>query len=227
MSKNSFILHNDSLDVLDELTDEQAGMLFKAMRAYHCDEHIELDSLTKIVFSPFKNQFNRDKIKYEKTCERRAVAGSKGGKQKVANASKPKQKVANLAENDNVSKSDNDNDNVSKSDSEIKDLPAIAEESVFQLPTNKTDVFYLVTIKEINKYKETYQAVDIEQQYKAIISWLSTNPKNRKTKSGMPRFINSWLSRAQNSAPRVAVGGNQYSQTTIQNIETFKNVELD
>ena len=110
---------------------------------------------------------------------------------------------------------------------EIKDLPAIAEEYVFQLPTNKADVFYLVTIEEINKYKETYQAVDIEQQYKAIISWLSTNPKNRKTKSGMPRFINSWLSRAQNSAPRVAVGGNQYSQTTMQNIETFKNVELD
>lgn len=224
MSKNSFILHNDSLDVLDELTDEQAGMLFKAMRAYHLGEYLELDSLTKIVFSPFKNQFIRDDLKYQKTCERRAVAGSMGGKQKAANASKCKKKLANLADNDNVSKSDNDNDSDSK---KIKDLPAIADEYVFQLPTNKTDIFYLVTIEEINNYKETYQAVDIEQQYKSIISWLTTNPKNRKTKSGMPRFINSWLSRAQNSAPRAVVGGNQYSQTTMQNIETFRNVELD
>lgn len=141
MSKNSFILHNDSLDVLDELTDEQAGMLFKAMRAYHCDEHIELDSLTKIVFSPFKNQFNRDKIKYEKTCERRAVAGSKGGKQKVANASKTKQKVANLAESDNVSKSVNDSD--SDSDSKIKDSTAI----------NRFDEFWSMYNKKIDRVK--------------------------------------------------------------------------
>ena len=100
----------------------------------------------------------------------------------------------------------------------IKDLPAIAEEFVFKLPTNKLDVFYLVTIEEINNYKSTYQAVDINQQYKAIISWLSTNSRNRKTKSGMPRFINSWLSKAQNSAPRV----DQPQQRPVSKTEFFK-----
>ena len=99
-----------------------------------------------------------------------------------------------------------------------KDLPAIAEEFVFKLPTNKLDVFYLVTIEEINNYKSTYQAVDINQQYKAIISWLSTNSRNRKTKSGMPRFINSWLSKAQNSAPRV----DQPQQRPVSKTEFFK-----
>jgi hypothetical protein len=83
------------------------------------------------------------------------------------------------------------------------DLPAIAEEYVFKLPTNKTDVFYLVTNQEINNYKSTYQAVDIEQQYREILSWLNTNNKNRKTIGGMPKFINAWLSKAQNKAPRV------------------------
>ena len=84
-----------------------------------------------------------------------------------------------------------------------KDLPAIAEEYVLKLPTNKTDVFYLVTNEEINNYKSTYQAVDIEQQYREILSWLNTNSKNRKTIGGMPKFINAWLSKAQNKAPRV------------------------
>jgi hypothetical protein len=203
MAKKSFVLHVDSLDVLDELTNEQAGMLLKAMRDYHNEDETPLDALTKIVFCPFKNQFHRDSLKYQTTCERRANAGSMGGKQKVANASKPKQKAANVAESVNVSENVSDSDSVNDSVSEIKDLPAIAEEYVFKLPTNKTVISYLVTIEEINNYKSTYQAVDVEQQYRQILSWLNTNPKNRKTIGGMPKFINAWLSKAQNKAPRV------------------------
>jgi hypothetical protein len=96
-------------------------------------------------------------------------------------------------------------------------LPAIAEEYVFKLPTNKTDVFYLVTNEEINNYKSTYQAVDINQQYREIISWLNTNNKNRKTIGGMPKFINAWLSKAQNKAPRVNSVQQSQSLQTIQN----------
>ena len=32
--------------------------------------------------------------------------------------------------------------------------------------------------------------------------WLDDNPKNRKTSSGIRRFINNWLSREQDKAPR-------------------------
>lgn len=113
--KKSFLLHIDSLDILDDLDDQQSGMLFKAIKSYQRGEHIKLDGIVKIAFSPFKNQFIRDDTKYKETCERRAIAGSLGGKQKVANASKCKQEVANLA--DSVSKNNSDNDN--KSDSEV------------------------------------------------------------------------------------------------------------
>ena len=114
--KKSFLLHIDSLDVLDELTDEEAGMLFKAMNCYQRGEDLHLEGLVRIAFSPFKNQFMRDDEKYDLTCKRRAEAGSKGGKQKVANASKGKQKVANLA--DSVSKNKNKNKSDSKNDSD-------------------------------------------------------------------------------------------------------------
>ena len=111
LKKKSFILHVDSLDVLSDLSDEQAGKLFKAMLAFHKGEEIELDPLTKMAFSFFKNQFIRDNEKYIKTCEARAQAGSKGGKQKqqnLANASKSKQKVAKVADSDSDSDSDSD-----------------------------------------------------------------------------------------------------------------------
>ena len=115
-NKKSFLLHIDSLMVLDDLTDEQVGMLFRAIKAHQTDGEIELNSIVKIAFSPFKNQFVRDDEKYQKTCERRAIAGSMGGKQKVANASKCKQELANVADtnNKNKNKTNNKNDNYSK-----------------------------------------------------------------------------------------------------------------
>jgi hypothetical protein len=108
--KKSFIIHNDSVEVLEKLSDEQAGILFKAICAYQnaCVAH--LDYPLDLVFLPFQKQFDRDNEKYENTCKQRALAGSKGGKQKVANASKCKQKVANVADSDSDSKNDSKND---------------------------------------------------------------------------------------------------------------------
>ena len=109
--KKSFLLHIDSLDILDDLTNGQAGVLFKAIKAYQHNEEFPLDSVVKIAFSPFKNQFFRDDEKYTKTCESRAIAGSKGGKQKVANASKCLQSVANVADTKNKNKNKTKNNN--------------------------------------------------------------------------------------------------------------------
>jgi len=118
--RKSFIIHKDSLSVLDELTDAQAGQLFKAIKSYQTNEDFELDSVLRIAFASFKNQFIRDAEKYSETVERRREAGSKGGhakQQNLANASNCKQTLANVA--DSVSKSDSvsDSKSVSKKDS--------------------------------------------------------------------------------------------------------------
>ena len=101
-------MYIDSLDILDKLSDEQAGKLIKAIACYHKKVEVELDPVIDIVITPFISQFKRDAEKYEKTCKNRALAGAKGGKQKVANASKSKQKLANLADSDSDSDSDKD-----------------------------------------------------------------------------------------------------------------------
>ena len=41
--RKSFIIHKDSLSVLDDLTDEQAGKLFKAIKAYQEGEMLDVD----------------------------------------------------------------------------------------------------------------------------------------------------------------------------------------
>jgi len=42
--------------------------------------------------------------------------------------------------------------------------------------------------------------VDVEQALRNMRGWLLNNPKNRKTASGIRRFVNSWLSREQDRA---------------------------
>lgn len=52
--------------------------------------------------------------------------------------------------------------------------------------------------ENVDHYRELYPAVNIEQELRNMIGWLESNPTKRKTKSGIDRFINGWLSKNQN-----------------------------
>lgn len=66
------------------------------------------------------------------------------------------------------------------------------------LPLNKGE--YEVREDDLAIHGEAYPAVDVKQQYREMKSWLIANPTHKKTRSGIKRFMNSWLARAQNSA---------------------------
>jgi hypothetical protein len=184
-NKKSFLLHIDSLDILDDLTNGQAGVLFKAIKAYQHDDDFPLDSIVKIAFSPFKNQFLRDDEKYIKTCERRAIAGSKGGKQKVANASKCKQEVANVAD------SNNKNKNKTKNKSDSKEI--VTSSGRFTPPTDIETVAYFVekgsTNIEAEKFWLFYDSKNwfvgktkMKKWQSAASGWITRNKTDVKNK---------------------------------------------
>ena len=52
----------------------------------------------------------------------------------------------------------------------------------------------------IDQWKKSYPLVDVEQELKKMQSWCLSNPQKRKTASGITRFANSWLTRAQEQA---------------------------
>lgn len=62
---------------------------------------------------------------------------------------------------------------------------------------------YGVTQNDVDAYKGFYPAIDVEAELKKAAAWCYSNPKNRKTRKGIARYINSWLSRAQDRAPKV------------------------
>lgn len=58
---------------------------------------------------------------------------------------------------------------------------------------------YDVPLSKIEKWKLAYPAVDVEQELKRMFVWLDDNPKRKKTRNGICRFVNSWLGKEQNN----------------------------
>lgn len=59
---------------------------------------------------------------------------------------------------------------------------------------------YPIYESHIEKWTGLYPAVDVRQELRSMSAWCESNPQKRKTKSGVLRFVNSWLSRAQQNA---------------------------
>ena len=50
--------------------------------------------------------------------------------------------------------------------------------------------------EQLAKWQHAYKEVDVFTELDAMDCWLEANPSKRKTRRGMSRFVNMWLSRA-------------------------------
>lgn len=57
---------------------------------------------------------------------------------------------------------------------------------------------YGVSQSDIDEWQEAFPNVDVTQQLHAMKLWCRDNPKKRKTKTGIRRFVTNWLDREQN-----------------------------
>lgn len=166
--RKSFILHFDSLDVIDELDNNQIAELFKAIKDYNLWEEISLTWLMKAVFIPFKNQFDRDIEAYTEKCLTNAQNGRKGGRPKLSQKKrtvikKSQEKPSEVKKAYNDSKSDN------KSNSKNNNLTIIPKgiEETSEPPSywnkeiNET-LWFLTQTVWVDQFKET---VKMQRQY--------------------------------------------------------------
>ena len=108
--KNGFILYNDIIHTVEELSDEQAGKLFKHILRYVNDKNpITEDVLIKIAFEPIKQSLKRDLVKYENI---RTKNKENALKRWNATASESMQTDTKNADSDSVSDSVRVKDNI-------------------------------------------------------------------------------------------------------------------
>lgn len=70
-------LFKDTLEVIETLSDEQSGLIFKAIIDYSNDKDVKLDGLLSAVFFQFMQQIDRAKTDYTAVCERNKANGLK------------------------------------------------------------------------------------------------------------------------------------------------------
>jgi hypothetical protein len=131
-NKKSFLLYCDLIHTIEQLTDEQAGDLFKHILRYVNDQDPEAESvITKIAFEPIKQQLKRDLQKYEQIRERNSANARKRWDATAYD------RIPDDAKNaDNVTDKDTDTDKVIK-----KFIPPTKEEINQAFPGFDADRF--------------------------------------------------------------------------------------
>lgn len=81
--KKAFVLFTSYSEQIKMMSNEQCGVLLKAIFAYECGEELpEMDGMVTMAFSFISAQLKRNDEKYAEISEKRKVAGAKGGRPK-------------------------------------------------------------------------------------------------------------------------------------------------
>jgi hypothetical protein len=172
--RNSFLLYLDSLEVLNVLTDEQAGKLFKAIRCVQLGIECDVDPFINIALAPFVQQFKRDNDKYMMIVERNRANGLKNSKllhaekrtQSNPMGSNGTHSTPMVTDSDSDSDSDNVSTNVDKARTKSKPVPPTEQEVIDFFTANG---FRADIASNAFNYYDSAQWRD--SRGKAVINW--------------------------------------------------------
>ena len=211
---DSFLIKHDVRPLIDNLTDEQAGQLLKALMIYSADEESSTfdEPLLSATYAMMTGHIAEHNRRYQETCERNRENGRRGGEATQSNrmekeatateaeraiptASNGKRKkataterVANQADRIGLDGTGLDRTGLVTDSVELADVAAIilADGSEWR-PTKAM----------FDSFVQAFPGVDVKAEFAKMRAWSEANPKNRKTWAGASRFANSWLSREQ------------------------------
>lgn len=104
--------------------------------------------------------------------------------------------------NEDVTPSETD----SRAETKTKEPKDLLLPAVIRLPATAGKE-YAVTQQQVDHWGDLYPGVDVMQQLRNMVGWLESDPKRKKTTSGMSRFITNWLSKDQNRGSQKQNGG--------------------
>lgn len=188
--RDSVVFYRSFYEAIKELPPEDFKKSVCAIMEYGLDEkEPESTGIEKTIFLLAKPQIDAN--------NRRYLNGTKGGrpKTKVEPNQNQTETKHEPKEKDNVKVNEKDKENNNTSATVDSDESPCAGK--FLLNDNTE---YAVSENDVETFQQLYPGIDVRQELRNIQAWCLSNPKNRKTRNGAKRFLNGWLSRAQNSA---------------------------
>ena len=205
MERKQFTFYRSYLDAIRRLPKKEQGNIVLAICNYALDETIPsaLSPIADTVFTLVKPTLDASR--------RKAEAGNCGGKTKATakqTASKTQANVKQTVsekerekekEKEGEIEIEKENECSISSSSDLRGAPGMpgASPPTISLPLNDGSAFEIFQ-SDIDMWSNLYPAVDVMQQLRNMAGWIDGNPSKRKTRSGIKRFVNSWLAKEQN-----------------------------
>jgi len=203
-----FYFYCSQMDALFNLPPESAMNALKMCRAYIVgDEPTSDDPIAVCTFGLMRPALDMSM--------KRAESGSKGGKangkQNEANESKPEANASKTKQNEANGKQSEAKEQIKKNKEQDINTKTCShpeaggepvEPAVFVLPTNKGEE-YPIHRTDVDRWREIYPAVNVEQEIRNMIGWCEGHKSQRKTWGGMAKFITGWLAREQDRGPSI------------------------
>lgn len=165
--------------LIEKLTDEERGDLLASVVCMIEDIPFDKDVSSGVTMAL---HFIGKDIQKSKTAAETGKLGGNPALKKGKRSSTAKKKPAQAAQ-------------VDGQDVETQ-VQEPEQEAFIQIILND-GTFYPVTMQDVEEFRQYYPAVDVESEIRKVAAWSKNNPTKRKTRGGVRKFINGWLSRAQ------------------------------
>lgn len=208
LQKNSFILYTNYFEILKDLSNDDLGIMFRAILSYQTNGNYEIPKHLELAFKFIKNQLDIDAVKYNNFIEKQRENGKKGGRPKTQKTQafskkpkKPKLTQKSLNDNDNVNDNVNVNENVNDNNTEQPKQPiAIVPKKT---PQQRIFDYFANRYKSLTGFKYKSQISDFvnlakllkdykEEEIIQKIEWLEVGCKNRVFWFAKTNGINSF-----------------------------------
>ena len=177
--RDTFIVYTEHIEDVEELTNEEAGMLLKALLAYNAGEALpdDLPSVVRILFKNMRREMDYNHNRYEEQKQKRSESGKKGMRNRWCTENKTEEDISLDNKNNNVINEDNKNNNVINEDNKnnlsvtvtdtVTDTVSAKADSIGNakaLPTReRTRKTIPPTVEEVTEYcRERSNGVDAE-----------------------------------------------------------------
>ncbi len=190
----SIILYLDSAEAIEYLTNEQTGILFKAVFRYaRTGQKLESsDTALTALFTILCAQIDRDHKKYEERCERN-VANAKKRYEKQHQDDQPSatacdgmQSHPNACHNDNNSDNDNEHDNKTDTDDDNADALIISDACVSDYSFETVWSMYGKPVGNVEVLKAKWNSLSAKNKDKIlsyIPQYVASTPEVRYRKN--------------------------------------------
>jgi len=195
--RDSIVVYRSFYEAAKALTDKEELELYRAIFEFGLEQKsVDMGPMAAAMFKLIKPQLEANHKKWQN-----GMRGAQATKDKWAKEGQGQgQKKAKSIPKDNQKETEdepNANDNVN----------ANANANVFiRLQLNDKSMFPIFD-DDLVKWRDLYPSVNVEQELRNMVGWIDGNPTKRKTKTGIKKFVNGWLSKEQDQGGRRQMPG--------------------